>query len=148
MHKRLSYTCSSQVSVLHAKGLWPIVMMSQSDSATVCRSVHEGLNLVLTMQLFSAFDICGGCRKLNHSYDDDVGGCLPLTRRRGSDGRRRIGLTNWGRVTLVAVSALLLLVMILCLGHPQTQVTRPSVLHQNPTKPFTVQKFRIWTPPS
>ena len=31
---------------------------------------------MVVLQLFSAFDICGGCRKLNSSYDDDVGGVL------------------------------------------------------------------------
>lgn len=79
-----------------------------------------------SLQLFSAFDLCGGCRKLNHSYDDDVGGCLPLTRRRGGDGRmqgRRIGLLTWGQIVVLALIAATLLVTILCLGHPETQVS-------------------------
>ena len=76
------------------------------------------------MQLFSAFDICGGCRKLNSSYDDDVGGCLPLTRRRTSERQgRRTGLLPWVRITVLVLIVVMLLLLVLCLGHPEAQVS-------------------------
>lgn len=77
------------------------------------------------MQLFSAFDICGGCRKLTYSYDDDVGGCLPLTRRRNGEGRgqnRRSGLNFWVRLTILVLLIVVLLIIVLSLGHPETKV--------------------------
>lgn len=81
------------------------------------------------VQLFSAFDICGGCRKLTVSYgcDDDATGCLPLYayKRRTSDGRissRRCSNVALVRITMISVAAIMLFILIVFLGHPSTKV--------------------------
>jgi len=67
---------------------------------------------------------------MTQTYEDDVGGCcLPLSRRRGADGRnqgRRTGLVGWVRITIAITAALMLLILVVSLGHPSTQVTPPS----------------------
>lgn len=102
-------------------------------TSTICGK----LDWQVFVQLFSAFDIFGGCRKLTVSYncDDDATGCLPLYayKRRVSDGRvssRRCTNISAARIALISVAAIMLFLLLLFIGHPSSKVTlTPRMLH-------------------